>query len=446
MLSNSLSSAQVNGMHASKVFRSYFRCPQEFLPALQNGASGSTGHFTSVDHIPFDPDMACNNLRLERYVAGLTTEAFSRLSTIYYFFRPLLPVLIRRPLQRYHLEHRNQAAFPHWPLDCSVDNIQSKLMLLALRSHAANRIPFIWFWPDSKSSCAIMTHDVESAKGKALCSALMDIDDAYGIKASFQIIPEGRYTVETDFLDSIRCRGFQIAVHDLHHNGRLYVNRDQFLLNAQKINGYMNEFQTEGFRAGALYRNQSWYGALNCSYDMSVPNTAHFDPQPGGCCTVMPYFIERVLEIPVTTVQDYTLFHILHDYSIDVWKRQTEQIMKMYGLMSFIVHPDYIFRGRAARTYRLLLDHLNHLEKTQGVWITTPAEVNRWWRQRAAMTVERVCETWQIRGEGCERACLAYASEIDGQLYFTLAGPCEASSDADVNAPDSKASYHLATK
>ena len=67
-----------------------------------------------------------------------------------------------------------------------------------------------------------------------------------------------------------------------------------------------------------------WYDDLKFSYDMSVPNVAHLDPQRGGCCTVMPYFLGDILEIPVTTVQDYTLFSILDDYSIDLWKRQIE--------------------------------------------------------------------------------------------------------------------------
>ncbi len=56
---------------------------------------------------------------------------------------------------------------------------------------------------------------------------------------------------------------------------------------------------------------------------MSVPNVAHLDPQRGGCCTVMPYFIGDILEIPVTTIQDYTLFNILNDFSTRIWKEQT---------------------------------------------------------------------------------------------------------------------------
>jgi hypothetical protein len=74
-----------------------------------------------------------------------------------------------------------------------------------------------------------MTHDVETKLGRDFCSSLMDIDDSFGIKASFQIIPEERYGVSRDFVESIRQRGFEVVVHDLNHDGHLYRNRDQFL-------------------------------------------------------------------------------------------------------------------------------------------------------------------------------------------------------------------------
>ena len=97
-----------------------------------------------------------------------------------------------------------------------------------------------------------------------------------------------------------------------------------------------------------LYRNTDWFGDLNFAYDMSVPNVGHLDPQPGGCCTVMPYFIGQMLEIPLTTIQDYSLFHILQDYSIDVWKRQIARILDGHGLASFNIHPDYIIEEKLA--------------------------------------------------------------------------------------------------
>jgi len=75
-------------------------------------------------------------------------------------------------------------------------------LLLLLRAQDAKEIPFIWFWPDWASSAAVMTHDVETTAGPGFCPSLMDINESFGIPASFQVIPEERYEVTGEFLDS----------------------------------------------------------------------------------------------------------------------------------------------------------------------------------------------------------------------------------------------------
>jgi hypothetical protein len=372
-------------------------------------------------YLPFDPSQVVDNLRRETYVRNWRrSQPLSALAQLYYLLRPLLSVRVRRHLQRFHLRGWETLTFPRWPVDCSVDNLLEQLLLLSLRSSGAQRIPFIWFWPDGASSCAIMTHDVETSVGRDFCSTLMEIDDSFGIKASFQIIPEERYSVSRQFLHSIRERGFEVVIHDLNHDGHLYKSREQFLQRAAKINTYGREYRAAGFRAGVLYRKQLWYDALEFSYDMSVPNVAHLDPQHGGCCTVMPYFVGNILELPVTAVQDYTLFNILGDYSTNLWKKQIRIITEKHGLMSFIVHPDYVMKPRESRIYEALLRELQCLKEQKGVWITIPGEVNRWWRQRAELTVVGDGDDWRIEGPGKERARVAYASEKEGRLVLSL--------------------------
>ena len=39
---------------------------------------------------------------------------------------------------------------------------------------------------------------------------------------------------------------------------------------------------SRGFRSGAMYRRQDWFADLEFSYDMSIPNVAHLEPQRGG--------------------------------------------------------------------------------------------------------------------------------------------------------------------
>jgi hypothetical protein len=119
----------------------------------------------------------------------------------------------------------------------------------------------------------------------------------------------------------------------------------------------------EAFGGGVVgaAAHQKWFDSLKFSYDTSVPNAAHLEPQQGGCCTIMPYFIGDILELPVTTTQDYALSNYLSQYSIDVWKRQIELIMEQHGLINFIVHPHYITKSREWNVYKSLLAHLVQL-------------------------------------------------------------------------------------
>jgi hypothetical protein len=153
---------------------------------------------------------------------------------------------------------------------------------------------------------------------------------------------------------------------------------------------------------------------------MSMPNVAHLDPQSGGCCTVMPYFIGDMLEFPVTMIQDYMLFHIIGNYSIDLWKTQMEIILQKRGMANFIVHPDYIIEPEARSIYESLLGYLRDLRSQSEVWIALPQEVDNWWRSRNKMRVEKRGNSWQIVGNNAEHAVLAYAKKINGKLVYEL--------------------------
>jgi peptidoglycan/xylan/chitin deacetylase (PgdA/CDA1 family) len=373
--------------------------------------------------LPFDPSQVADNLRQEIYADDRRSSVVvACMAKLYYFIRPCLWVNLRRRLQKLHFSGWEKIQFPRWPVDCSVDELHKELMLLQLRASGMDRIPFIWFWPDGARSCVIMTHDVETRTGRDFCGQLMDCNDRFRMKASFQIIPEERYSVEQAFLDSIRDRGFEIVVHDLNHDGHLFKDRSIFLERVAKINAYGKAFGAKGFRAGVLYRRQSWFDSLDFSYDMSVPNVAHLDPQRGGCCTVMPYSVGHLTELPVTTTQDYTLFHIMSDYSIDLWKRQIKQIMANHGLISFIVHPDYVVGKREMAVYESLLECLNAWRDEGALWAPTPGEVDDWWRKRAKMDLVQTADGWSIVGPGCARARVAFAREEAGQLVYELAG------------------------
>lgn len=375
--------------------------------------------------VPFDPSEVIENLRKERYVPalsrrnGLVYHALVRRA--YYGVREFLPILVRRHLQRIYLGDWRQPPLPHWPVDFTVETLHEDFLRLSMEAKGVRRVPFIWFWPEGAPNCLVMTHDVETAVGRDFTPQLMDLDDSFGIKSSFQVVPEDRYEVPDDYVQEIRRRGFEFNIHDLNHDGFLFREREEFLRRAMKINGYVRKYQACGFRSGSMYRDQQWYHTFEFSYDMSVPSVAHLEPQRGGCCTIMPYFIGKILELPLTATQDYSLFHILNDYSLDLWKKQLALIREKHGLMSFSAHPDYLIKPRARKVYEALLDYLLQMISREKIWMALPGDVDRWWRARSQMKLVSQGNAWAIEGPEKERARVAYAVRDGDRLMYELA-------------------------
>ena len=380
----------------------------------------------SIVQLPFSFSEVVDNLRLERYPQEIarSKEILSRselIRKLYYLIRGALPFSLRRELQKAYFRDRKLLPFPAWPVDFTVDSLHQQLLRLLMQTGGIEKVPFIWFWPEGASSCMIMTHDVETVAGRDFTSQLMDLDESYGIHASFQVIPEKRYKVPDEYVSEIRRRGFELNIHDLNHDGNLYRERREFNRRAERINGHLRSYGARGFRAGSMYRRQDWYDVFEFSYDMSVPNVAHLEPMRGGCCTVMPYFVGRIVELPLTMAQDYSVIHILEDYSTDLWKEQAALIRRQNGLMSFIVHPDYLVERRAREVYTSLLEYLRHLVVEEHIWTVLPGDVERWWRARSEMSLTPRGDTWEIVGAGSERARLAYAVVDGDRLVYELA-------------------------
>ena len=81
------------------------------------GVSSAEGRVS----LPFDLAEAVGNLRHERYPEAQRAiehiSAFNLSHATYYFFRPVLPVGVRKHLQRLHWSGWRDIPFPRWPVD-----------------------------------------------------------------------------------------------------------------------------------------------------------------------------------------------------------------------------------------------------------------------------------------------------------------------------------------
>src|SRR6266849_10191564 len=202
-------------------------------------------------------------------------------------------------------------------------------------------------WPDGKLFAVVLTHDVEGPTGLERVKQLAELEMKLGFRSSFNFIPEGDYRVTKDLRDWLTSNGFEVGVHDLYHDGKLYASKEAFREHARKINYYLEEWNAVGFRSGFMHHNLDWIHDLNILYDASTFDTDPFEPQPDGVDTIFPFLVNGLgrpgyLEIPYTLVQDFNLFIILQERTIDVWKRKLDWIVERGGMALLDVHPDYV--------------------------------------------------------------------------------------------------------
>lgn len=289
----------------------------------------------------------------------------------YYLLKPYLPVGFRMALRKIVAKWKRRKCKAIWPIN-----------------DAAARPPRGWMgWPEGKTFAVVLTHDVEGPKGLARCRQLAELEMSLGFRSSFNFIPEGSYSVPTELRNWLTDNHFEVGVHDLKHDGKLYSSRAHFERNATRINHYLALWNAVGFRSGFMHHHQEWLHALNVTYDTSTFDTDPFEPQPDGVGTIFPFWVPApnaqgqgyrgtrflvenleapvaarrplseetatlpvfpkssqagFVELPYTLPQDSTLFMLFRESTNEIWRRKLDWIAKNGGMALINVHPDYL--------------------------------------------------------------------------------------------------------
>lgn len=306
-----------------------------------------------------------------------------RLSTpkrAHYAVKHLLPRPLTRKLRQAHRRWVMRQFGLEWPAERRyVDFVHDTLRRL-LRARGLDSATFVHFWPDEHPWALVLTHDVETAAGQALVPALAKIEEQLGFRSSFNIVPE-RYPLDRGLIDDLRGRGFEVGVHDLNHDGRLFNSRDQFNKRAQRINQHVRELKASGFRAALMHRNPTWMQVLDLDYDLSFFDTDPHEPMPGGTMSIWPFQLGRFIELPYTLVQDYTLTAVLRERTPRLWTEKAQFVADNLGMVLLNTHPDYLEQDGTERIYR---EFLETIRSRGGYWNALPREVAGWWRARDA--------------------------------------------------------------
>ena len=304
---------------------------------------------------------------------------------IYYGLKPFVPKSIRLAIRRKLAMRLRKHVGGVWPImpgsECPPENWPG--------------------WPEGKKFAFILTHDVEGEAGLGRCRSLMQLELELGFRSSFNFVPEGTYQVPAELRRELTANGFEVGIHDLKHNGRLFTSRRKFKRSAGRINGYAREWGASGFRSGFMLRNLDWLHDLDVQYDASTFDTDPFEPQPQGRHTIFPFWVpcpngqsatcqqsdvnsssDGYVELPYTLPQDFTLYVLLQEKTPEIWMRKLDWIAEHGGMALVDVHPDYLRFDSAVTTpreypvglYESFLEYVNR--RYHGAfWNTTPRKV-----------------------------------------------------------------------
>jgi hypothetical protein len=144
-----------------------------------------------------------------------------------------------------------------------------------------------------------------------------------------------------------------------------------------------------------MHHNLDWIGRLEIAYDSSTFDTDPFEPQPDGVGTIFPFLVpgtavtKSFVELPYTLPQDFTLFVLMQERTIDIWKRKLDWIAEHGGMALMNVHPDYMcFNGEKpgleeyeAKLYEELLSYIQQTYRGK-FWNALPKNVARYWLEK----------------------------------------------------------------
>src|SRR6266852_1664116 len=304
---------------------------------------------------------------------------------VYYRLKPFIPQAVRTAVRRRLASRFRGSIADIWPI-----------------MPGSERPPANWpGWPHGKKFAVVLTHDVESAAGVEKCRQLMQLEMTFGFRSSFNFIPEGNYNVPSELREELASHGFEVGIHDLRHDGRLFASRREFSRKAMRINGYLRDWNATGFRSGFMLHKLDWLHELDIQYDTSTFDTDPFEPQPEGRHTIFPFWVphritnheSRVtnhsadsrpgyVELPYTLPQDSTLFLLLREQTIDIWIRKLEWIAASGGMVLVDTHPDYMtFDGTQQKSneysVKLYEQFLQYLQSRYGqdYWHALPRDV-----------------------------------------------------------------------
>jgi hypothetical protein len=293
--------------------------------------------------------------------------------------KPLMPLRLRMHFRRQEVLTRRKQAASSWPID---------------RHSATRRVGNAPVWPDRKRFAFILIHDVESATAEDRCLQLAHLEQQHGFVSAFNFSARKNKSA-LQLSAQLRSRGFEIGIRELPVRKSLFRSRQLFLSRAAEINQCLKKWNAVGFRCPDGHFNFNWMHQLEIEYDSSTFDNDPLENASKGMRTIFPFLVRGekpgcgYIELPATLPQDFTLFILMKELNVEIWKKKLDWIAQNKGMALLVTHPEYMrFPNQRRRTAQYPVDLYEEFlfyVKTRyegDYWNVIARTIAQYWRNR----------------------------------------------------------------
>jgi peptidoglycan/xylan/chitin deacetylase (PgdA/CDA1 family) len=297
----------------------------------------------------------------------------------------IIPVKLRNALFNTLLRLKKDPKWPNWPIEKSVELLRY-IYIKSISIKLNKNIPHIGFWPKKKFAFSV-THDCDTLSSFKNIESIRDIEKKYNINSSWNIV-SNRYKIDDKTIKQLKYQHCEIGLHGYNHDNKLaFLSRKEIKKRLSKASKIISKYNITGFRSPSLLRNKRFLDTLSehFEYDSSTCDTDLHSPvaMRSGTCTIFPFFIRGMTEIPITMPQDYRLMRMNRTkiQIFNIWKEKIDFIEKAGGCATLLTHPDSHIFG--SDKYLDVYDKiLKYVDKKNSVWKALPNEISTWWKDR----------------------------------------------------------------
>ena len=299
-----------------------------------------------------------------------------RLATSFPLSYNMVPKRFRDYFMKKHDKHKNLSLCNILPMDALRFVLVNAIKQLSKEKLQRKT------WNHRVCACAL-THDVDTKEGLKKSLKVKKLEETYDMPSAW-FLPSEQYSLERKIIEELGNNG-EIGSHDTKHDGKLFQLSQTKLVRrlgqSKKTLEAITNQTIAGFRAPVLQHTPNLLQGLRLcgyKYDTSIPTWEARHPRTmrsHGIGTVYPTFIEGILEIPITVMQDHQFLYVLGLKPKDVileWLSAMTSIEKLGGCCIFLSHPEYsLLDGEGLSNYE---DLLNIIKSNKAVSVALPKQ------------------------------------------------------------------------